>query len=406
MIRALAIALSLSPTILAAQVFEKVQTLEPPVGVDAREPALAVLPQGGVVVAWTEPNGLGYMVKSANFVEERWSDPATVVSSSTLFVNWADFPAIAAFGDGTPVVSWLKQNATVSYAYDIKLAVSDDGGATWGEAITPHSDRSPRQHGFMTLLPTAPDELTAVWLDARDYDSQIDDGGFDNAMQLRSTTIARDGALGDDVALDIRTCTCCQTSAAVTGKGDVLVAYRDLTEDDIRDIYIVRKQDGFWSDPVNVHADGWEISGCPVNGPSVAAHGDDVVVAWYTEADNTPLVNVAFSQDAGLSFGPAFRVDTDEGIGRVGAVMLPTGDALVSWVEWTDRGEELFICHATAENGCVARQTITVNNTPGSINFPQMTLSGDTIYMAWTQPLEGGDAQSTIGMATLRGLIR
>ncbi|AGI69616.1 hypothetical protein OAN307_c42190 [Octadecabacter antarcticus 307] len=406
MIRALVLIAAMMPFAAIAQVFEHLDEIATPVGRNAREPALTALPNGAIAMVWTEPEGENFAVKTAVWEDESWTVPVSAVSSNDLFVNWADFPAIAAFDDGMLAVSWLKENADLSYAYDINLALSGDGGQTWGDAITPHTDRSARQHGFVTLLATGPDAITAVWLDARDYDSQIDDDSFGNAMQLRSTTIGRDGSLGRDVALDIRTCQCCQTSAAVAGNGDVLVVYRDLSADDIRDIYIVRRRGDVWSDPVSVHADGWEISGCPINGPSIDAHGDNAVVAWFTAAENVPAVKIAFSQNGGQSFGTAFRVDGGDGVGRVATVMLPNAEALITWVEWRDEGEALMMCRATPDDGCVARQIITINTVPGSINFPQIAHSNGVIYLAWTQPLIEGDIRRTIRMTALSGLIR
>ena len=144
-------------------------------------------------------------------------------------MNWADFPEIAVFDDGTLIISWLKENAALAYANCINLALSDDGGQNWGDAITPHTDRSARQHGFMTLFVTGPDSIIAFLLDAYGYDKQNEDDSFGNAMQLRSTTIGRD-------------------------------------------IYVVCRSGKTWSEPVPVHGDGWEISGCPVNGPSIDAY--------------------------------------------------------------------------------------------------------------------------------------
>jgi hypothetical protein len=405
MIYALVLIISLFPFTATAQVFKHLDELETPVGLNAREPVLSVLPNGGIAMVWTEADGENFALKTAILIEESWTEPVTVVSSNALFINWADFPAIAAFDDETFIISWLSQNADLSYAYDINLALSDDGGQNWGDAIIPHTDRSARQHGFMTLLPTGPDAITAVWLDARSYDSHAENDSFGNAMQLRSTTIGRDSSLDLDVALDLRTCTCCQTSAAMTGNGDVLVAYRDRSVDEIRDIYVVRRRGKFWSDPVPVHGDGWEISGCPINGPSIDADANNVIVGWYTEANNIPSVKVAFSQDSGQIFGPAFRVDSGEGVGRVAVVMLPNAEALITWVEWRNEGEALVLCRARADDGCVARQTITINTAPGSINFPQIAHSDGVIYLAWKQPLESGEMTSTVRLVALYGLI-
>ena len=78
----------------------------------------------------------------------------------------------------------------------------------------------------------------------------------------------------------------------------VLVAYRDRSDKEIRDTSVVRFANGEWSAPVTVHADDWEINGCPVNGPVVTATGNAAAVAWFTGAGNTPKTLVAFSADA------------------------------------------------------------------------------------------------------------
>ena len=158
----------------------------------------------------------------------------------------------------------------------------------------------------MTVLPDDGGRLLALWLDGRNYAAT---GAFasgdaaSDAMQLHTTILDADGSLSDSTLLDARTCTCCQTSAVVTDSGKVLVVYRDRSEDEIRDISILRMVDGVWSQPVSVSRDGWQIEGRPVNGPAIDSKGRRAVVAWFTAADNLPKVKLAFSDDEGESFG-------------------------------------------------------------------------------------------------------
>ena len=179
----------------------------------------------------------------------------------------------------------------------------------------------------------------------------------------------------------MRACSCCQTSAAITGDGTVLIAYRDRTADKIREISIVRRHNEVWSDPVNVYADGWELYGCPVNGPEIDVQATNAVVAWFTGTDNIATIKVAFLENSRVTFGPAFQVDSGKSVGRVGTLMLATGDALISWMEWTSDGEVLMLCRATKNDGCVARQTITEHVAAGSFNFPKLERSADTIFL-------------------------
>ena len=57
------------------------------------------------------------------------------------------------------------------------------------------------------------------------------------------------------------------------GGDAAVVVYRDRSEKEVRDMSVVRFAGGRWSAPRTLAADGWEINGCPVNGPAVAADG-------------------------------------------------------------------------------------------------------------------------------------
>lgn len=378
------------PMQVNAQVFSKITDMEPPAGPGAREPSLTALENGQIAMSWTDVHGSGFAIKTAIGGPGGWTRAGTVIDSPELFVNWADFPSIAAFSDGKLAVHWLMNSGDSAYAYDVNIALSEDGGETWGQSLVPHRDRSEAQHGFASLQPMPDGRLIVVWLDGRAYDTNAQgarEDAIENAMQLRATTFGPDGKISEDQTLDIRTCTCCQTSATVADDGTVLVAYRDRTETEIRDISLVRLVDDVWSHPATVHQDGWEISGCPINGPAIDARGGRTVLAWFTAANDIPSVNVAFSDDVGETFSPPARVDRGEGVGRVDALQLVDGSAIVSWVEWMDRGEGLFVCRVWPGRICEEPQMISLNEAPGSINFPRMAQGSAGIYIAWTQPL-------------------
>jgi hypothetical protein len=363
----------------------KLVDLPPPVSDGAREPNLSRLPDGRILLSWTEPDGADFAVKTSILDGNVWSAPQTVVQADDLFVNWADFPSVAAFADGTWAAHWLQYNGTSSYQYDVKVTLSPDEGMTWGTPFTLHDDRSQTEHGFVSFQPFK-QEMMAVWLDAGSYDNQATDEDLGNAMQLRARTLSSKGALGPDMLLDARTCTCCQTSAAATEDGDILSVYRDRSPTEIRDIALVRLKDGDWSQPTPVANDGWEINGCPVNGPAIDAQGSSVAVAWFTAADDQPAVNVAFSNDGGLGFEVPLQVDLGEPQGRVDILMRDAGSAIVSWVEYTQEGEAILICEVTPTQGCLTPLTVATSNSGPSIGFPRIALGKEGVFLAWTAP--------------------
>lgn len=394
----LAAALSLSANALPAtaqdQAFDDIIELAPPTGPGAREPALASLPDGRIAMSWTEPADQGYAVRVVTGDSSGWDMARTVAQGTDFFVNWADFPTLTALPDGTLAVQWLRINGDTDYAYDVNIALSHDDGQSWGETLVPHRDGTPRQHGFVTLLPVAPDQLRAIWLDGRTYgasDALAATEGAADAMQLRTATITSAGAMSDETLLDQRTCTCCQTSAVVADSGTLLVVYRDRTEAEIRDIAILRQIDGVWSDPATVSADGWEIAGCPVNGPAIDSAGGRAAVAWFTAEGNDPRVSVAFSDDDGVSFGPALRIDQGAATGQVDVIQREDGSAMVSWLEYTAIGEALLLCNTTPEAGCDRPKVLAIVRSGRSMGFPRMTMAADGLYVAWTEAVAASE---------------
>jgi hypothetical protein len=203
-------------------------------------------------------------------------------------------------------------------------------------------------------------------------------------MTLRTTVLSADGTLADEWELDPRVCDCCQTAAVATPRG-ALIAYRGRSADEIRDIWLTRLEGGRWSDPYLLHADRWKIAGCPVNGPALAAAGDRVAVAWFTGANDSSRVWVAFSDDGGARFGAPVRVDEGAPLGRAHVVLLAGGGALVGWLE--ARGKEaLFEVRRVAGDGS-AGPVMTVARTAAAraSGFPRIARAGDQVIFAWTE---------------------
>ena len=369
-----------------------------PVGIGAREPSLATLPDGRIILSWTEEKGAESEVRMAILDGSEWSDARTIHKSSKIYINWADFPSVAVLADGGLAAQWLKLNGEGDYQYDVNIAFSKDEGRSWTEPLVPHDDRSQREHGFVSLVPHQFGGLTALWLDGRKYESQTEGDSFENAMQLRSRQINSDRTMKPESLLDARACTCCQTSAARTGSGDMVAVYRDRTADEIRDISIVRSTGGDWTQPLTVHDDGWEIAGCPVNGPAVDTMDDKVSVIWFTAAENKPEVYIAFSDDGGAQFDEPLRIDLGTAAGRVDVLQMPDGSALALWIEYVGGGEAIVMCHISRSTGCAAPQALHINRGGGSIGFPRMARGDAGTFVAWTQPTGGGDGDTTIRM--------
>jgi len=290
-------------------------------------------------------------------------------------------------------LSWPWKSSGSTYSYDVRIAQSFDDGRTWNPAITPHRDNTPTEHGFVSLIP-AGDRVRAVWLDGRKTagasEEHESEHGHNAEMTLRTAMIGRKGELFEESELDGRVCDCCPTAMIALATGALLV-YRDRSAEEIRDFSVLRLVHGRWSEASPIAHDDWKINACPVNGAALDAAGERVAAAWYTGANDDPAVFVAFSSDAGKTFGSPVRVDSVGGkgtLGRVDLVTRPDGAALLTWIH-AEASSARIMAREISPNGSMGKPvTVAVTSAKRASGFPRMVRSGDRVIFAWT---EAGD---------------
>lgn len=354
-----------------------------PAGPGSGEPFLST-DGDDVYLSWLEAvSEDDHELRFSRLEGEGWSEPRTIARSDRFFVNWADFPSLTPGSDGTLWAHWLERGEEGGYDYGVRVVRSDDGGTTWSEPLTPHDDRSPTEHGFVSTVPF-PGGMGFAWLDGRRYAAGPDGGEPTQEMTLHYRFVGSDGTPGAETLVDGRVCDCCQTASAMTSEGPVTV-YRNRSQEEIRDIYVARMSGGEWTEGRPVHDDGWEIAGCPVNGPAVVAEGMLVAVAWFTAAGDVPRVKVAFSRDGGATFAEPVIVDDGNPAGRVDLVM--DDDAvLVSWLERTGGEDAEIRVRRVAVDGTATSSASLVASAAGRASgFPRMIPTGTgELVLAWT----------------------
>jgi hypothetical protein len=360
-----------------------IDTLVSPAASGSGEPNLATGPDGRIYLSWIEPQGdSAHALRFSTLGNGGWSAPRTIAQRSDFFVNWADFPSLLPLSERILAAHWLQRSGSAKYAYEVRITQSSDGGATWSEPRVPHRDGTATEHGFVSLFPFR-DSLGAIWLDGRNFAGAAKGESAD--MMLFMTAIAPTGAAGGERVLDERVCDCCQTSLATASSGPVVV-YRDRLDGEIRDISVIRWSDTGWSQGTVIHADNWKIDACPVNGPAIAAAGEQVAVAWFTSARDSARVYLARSIDAGVTFEAPIRIDDGNPVGRVDVELDNQGGTIVSWMEFTsDQQAEVRVRRVSA-NGVRAGSAV-VARTSGAraSGFPRMATRGDDLIFAWTE---------------------
>lgn len=369
-----------------------------PSSAGSAQPDLAATADGRLLLSWISSvegrrNALQFVAMSEN---GHWQSAArTVVVGDSLMANWANTPHIAQTADGALWMQFM-QKMGEGHAGNVALSRSVDGGFNWASPIAVNDDGVEAEHGFAALWPASRDTIGVAWLDGRD-NVEGDMHGEGSAMTgahampgegrtaLRAAVFDMNLQRSGEAVVDAKTCDCCQTAIAGTARGPLLV-YRDRGDKEIRDIAAVRYDGKAWGKPVPVHADGWKMAGCPVNGPAVAADGDVALVAWYTEADGKPSVRIARSGDAGDTFDAPLTLDEGDAVqGRV-ALALDATQAWILWIREDAAGQSLWLSRRTPD---LKReyQRLEVAKLQGrgrGTGFPKIALRGSEGYAVWT----------------------
>ncbi len=341
------------------------RSVDPPAPPGSMSPALAVegpttaVKDHEILMTWLAPGESGGRLAFARLSGQAWSRPITVAEQvSTL--DPADRPSL------TVIDTQAVRRTLIARTGDV-VARSGDGGRTW------------------TRLPASPLPFASF--------AGGDEGGYafwlaadgDGSAKLLGTRV-----LAGETLLDPRVAGGSSTSAAMTWDGPV-IAYRDRSADGAQDIAMVRRQDAQWTPPRPVHVEGWRPAHPTTKGgPSVAALHRQVAVAWYTEAAHRPRVLVAFSSDAGRTFGAPVEVDARERDhapwGSVDVALDDNAHALVLWMATTDPAEATLNLARASPDGSRGEELVLAKGLPTRLgSIPQIARAGDRVAVTWIE---------------------
>jgi hypothetical protein len=366
-----------------------VEGLESPAPAGARFPRLVQGPDGDVILSWLRTTEAGAVLEYAPMLDDgSFGAVQTIVEHERLLVNWADGGSVR-IGRNHWVANWLQ---SVAGGYHAFVSRSVDG-RTWSPGVRLHDFDGRGEYGFVVPLPQDDGTTVFAWLDARKWadDAQPDE------QALMTRVMDASGTLGPESVLDSRVCDCCPTSGVQTGTG-AIITYRDRTEAEIRDIAVVIWDGTSWGDPVIPSPDGWEIAGCPVNGPSVVSNGEPPLLTWTTSGDGRTRVQSVRLNADGSRHGEPFVIASGDGvIGRVDSLISEAG-ALITWVELL--GDDTVLRARWLRSNDVLEETFDIGILPGgrASGTPRILEGPTGILVAWTQPTE----PPSLGLGVLR----
>lgn len=378
----------------------EVQRVAAPAGANSSEPQFTAS-ESGLVLSWIERAGKTTYLKFAERGGSGWTSPITAASGDDWFLSYADVPSVMKLSDGTYVAQWLQQLDPFLEAYNLRMSYSKDNGKTWAPSFLPHHDNTRTQHGFASFVELPGSTVGVVWLDGRNSEFDFDDPDT-GTMTLRWAAFDSSWKQTADTEIDHKVCECCPTTAVMTSDG-VLTAYRDRSDEEVRDIAVSRLENGAWTTPARVAEDNWQIDICPVNGPMLSARGRDVVSAWFTVKNDQGQAYAAFSSDAGRTWGTPIRLDDAGSLGRVDVELLEDGSAVASWVEYAE-GQSTFRMRRLDASGARSAPVIVAPVSGGRASgYPRVAVQGDELLFAWTDSAD--DESGALQLQTAVGRL-
>ena len=374
--------------LLSCTVSNEPLSIDPPSESQSSLARLVTSSDGIVHMTWVEQKSDTAHLYYSTFDGDNWTSKKELSKSTKWFVNWADFPAIVVQND-LMAVNVLAKVPGNTYSYNVEMSTFEAGEQT--STFLAHDDGTATEHGFVSMQALSDSTFYAVWLDGRNTAGRSHDeyGDMASAMTLRGAEMDIMGNILASDELDATVCDCCNTSLAMTSSG-LVAAYRNRTENEIRDIYVSRRVDGEWTEGYAAADDNWEIAACPVNGPQITARGDKVALAWFTGAGNENKVKLAFSDDAGKTFGTPILIDDNKTLGRVDVELSDEGNAIVSWVANRSSAAALVIKEVSPDGETLKEMEITEMSFSRKSGFPQLTSTSSGYLLAWTHIFEDG----------------
>lgn len=316
--------------------------------------------------------------------KKKFLKPIIIESSRGVELHGENAPKIIFKPNNEIIAVWGINNATEKKKYGglVKYSQSFNNGKTWTKAANlVKSTTSIDQRYFdIELLPNG--EAAIIWLDSRTntdkegstlyYAATVGTSGFQNEKPIAETT-----------------CQCCRTDLFITKKGKINAAFRDIINDEIRDMVLTTSSDNgkTFSQPKRISPDNWKINGCPHTGPTMTENENGLHFAWYTSGGASGVF-YCNSADYGKSFTKRNIVSDKPSARHPQIASVNNKDVYVVWDETVTENDNMSVKigfqHRDKNGKIIATKFISQNNKTAT--FPILKPIGkNQLLVAWSQ---------------------
>ncbi len=353
-------------------------------------PMFLATPRGDRVVAWVSaPNGSadGTLHLSVTEVGTGRAGPTVSVRDplGPIEAHGEAPPQLAVDSSGGLAVLYLVGKEVPGERFPVsalRFIRSADLGRTWSDPVTVNDGGrfgAFGSHNFHALTASSDGSYLATWLDGRE--------GSSGVWMSRSTDGGKTWEPNRAIYSD-PTCPCCRTAVAVSGEGAIYVAWRAVLPGDVRDVVVMKSEDGgkSWRAPVRARADGWVYPGCPHAGPAMRVDGRGAVhIAWWTGKSGEAGVFYARSSDGGRSFeAQPVAVNDRSQPAHVQLALSPAGSVLVAWDDGHGEMPGVLV-RRSSDGGKSFGEPSLVSDRGVAAGYPVLAVYGDSVAVAWSQ---------------------
>lgn len=287
-------------------------------------------------------------------------------------------PLFTARKDGSllviyPIMLGEKQNGAHRHAFgELRAQLSRDGGRTWSAPKRVDGDEGTRGHNFADYAARPNGDVVVSWLDSRS-----------GKQGVQAAVVRPDFSVTPAQTVDEKTCQCCRTALFTSSNGNVWLAYRDLTDEKVRNMAYAVSAPGRPFEPRgDVADDHWVVNGCPESGPRFTeTKGGTIWIAWFNGGANTietasAVAGGSFVRRGAVARGPVNHPDLGT---------LPDGRLVL--VYEVVRDNKRTIEARTSDTGLTRWSEPVVLATDGA--SPRYIRSGDHALLTYTAFVEG-----------------
>ena len=251
-------------------------------------------------------------------------------------------------------------------------------------------ETEPTFNAFHAIAVEEDGTITVAWLDKRDrLLAKAAEKPYNGSAIYFAQSTDRGKSFGKNVKIADFTCQCCRTMLRPNGKKGVMLAWRHIFDENIRDHGVVTIQDGAVEGGVKrISLDNWYVEGCPHHGPTlVTDQRDRIHTAWFSGGGVRTGLFYAHSDNQGESFSSPMA------FGGPAAASHPylevAGRLLVLvWKEFDGETTKIKMM-SSPDQGYHWTDPVTVASTQSGSGHPILISDDGWLYLSWRTVSEG-----------------